>query len=226
MSSSDESDFLGQEVCIVTSSFETFVKIKVGPSETEFEVQKTLLCEVSPFFKASFENGFREAREGTLSLPEEKVAVFKRFLLWLSTGKVHASRQGIEDLTWGMCFDLYIFAEAHDVTRLQNYMIDVLIGKRDRQEEIPTWQIRRLYESTPPEDPLRRLCVDWCMHDFLVEDVPSIPAQKAKHFPQEFLLELVRAQHKLLKKSKTKTIKKFWKHRDSYRAQKLVSRRR
>lgn len=65
--------------------------IKVGPTDTEFGVYKPFICDMSRFFKAWFEGIFREAREATLRLPEENVAMFKRFLLWLYTGEVHAS---------------------------------------------------------------------------------------------------------------------------------------
>ena len=84
-----------------------------------------------------------------------------------------------KDLTRILCFDLYIFAEAHEVLDLQNEIIDVLVDKRDPLQEIPNWGFRRLYKNTLPnnKDPLRRLCIDWSLHDFSINDMPRISAK-------------------------------------------------
>lgn len=86
--------------------------IKAGSTDTEFVVHKPLICvHMSRFFNAWFERIFREA---------------------LKRREVDAKPECNKKPTFVLCFDLYIFAEVHEVSDLQDETIDVLVDKRDR----------------------------------------------------------------------------------------------
>ena len=55
----------------------------VGPDELHATVNKSLLCENSEYFKRAFSSGFKEAKDRTIRMPEDKVEVVDIFLEWL-----------------------------------------------------------------------------------------------------------------------------------------------
>lgn len=67
-----------------------FTKIVVGNAEIqqEFFVHKRLLCERSQYFCRMLQGGFREAREGVVSMPEDCPLAFEVFVNWLYAGFV------------------------------------------------------------------------------------------------------------------------------------------
>lgn len=64
------------------------VIVLVGPKKQRFEIHKGLVCSRSDFFKAAFTGAFKEANDGTLTLPEHDPATFKYFVSWLYTGSL------------------------------------------------------------------------------------------------------------------------------------------
>ncbi|KAF6241679.1 hypothetical protein HO173_000390 [Letharia columbiana] len=68
--------------------YDTMVVVLVGPVKQRFEIHKRLICSRSDFFKAAFTGNFKEADDGTLTLPEEDPATFKYFVYWLYTGSL------------------------------------------------------------------------------------------------------------------------------------------
>lgn len=61
----------------------TFVTVLIGPDEKPFHAYKSLLCQVSTFFRAALEGQFKEGADNVVKMPEERETTFKMFLRWL-----------------------------------------------------------------------------------------------------------------------------------------------
>lgn len=71
------------------------IKIYVGPTEREYALPKDLLCYYSLWFVAYLNEGFREAKEGIIQLPENEPRYFDIFVqihpdwdCWIVTTKL------------------------------------------------------------------------------------------------------------------------------------------
>ncbi|KAJ5244309.1 hypothetical protein N7489_004405 [Penicillium chrysogenum] len=69
------------------------VKIRIEPSNREYTVSKTLLCNESPVFSAMFKGNFRESQEETATLQEMDGVVsiqsIEALLQWLYLRTIH-----------------------------------------------------------------------------------------------------------------------------------------
>lgn len=203
------------------------VQVKVGPGKTLFKLHKKILCNVAPYFEATFEGGFIEATEQVLELPDEDAAMFEHFELWVYTGHVLANGKSVADISWESLVGLYIFGEVRGIPDLQNAAIDILINKQSSQNQISTAILPRVYDGTPEDSSLRKLFVDWmaCLAHMTPNDrntptPPGAPFQWFKedtrmYFPKDFLFDLAFAQYQLRKGDKT-VISKFKSKRTDY----------
>jgi len=66
------------------------VTIRVGDAEaaTDLPVYRELLSAASPYFRAAFEGGFKEAEQRLITLDDVSKQTFRLFLTWL-----HAQRE-------------------------------------------------------------------------------------------------------------------------------------
>ena len=62
------------------------IQIYVGPEEKHYTLPKDLLCYYSPFFVASLNGNFKEAKEGVLRLPEGDPRYFNVFVEYMKIG--------------------------------------------------------------------------------------------------------------------------------------------
>lgn len=183
--------------------------MRVGHAKTLFKIHKQLLFNSTPYFKAAFDGNFIEAKEQTLELPEENVVMFKRFQLWLYTNYVLEKGEEPTEIDWITLAELYIFGEMCGIPDLQNAAIDILINKHCKQNAIPTNTFCLVYEKTPKDSSLRRLCVDWmaCLAKFRPNDghAPTHPGAsydwfqevRRNRYPKDFLFDLVIALSEL-----------------------------
>ncbi len=124
------------------------VKIIVGASSQEFNMHKGLLCDISPYFEACLKGNFKEAEEQTTKMPDEDAEVFKYFQHWAYTDCIIAESETESDIEGKLLIQLYIFAEACCIPRLQNAMIDVLIDRMATLNAIPLQALDFIYANT------------------------------------------------------------------------------
>ncbi|KAF2431833.1 hypothetical protein EJ08DRAFT_165970 [Tothia fuscella] len=67
------------------------VTVEIGPDREAFHVHKDLLTACSPYFKAAFEGGFKEAAEKSIHIDEVTPDIFKEFLDWLYSRRLRPS---------------------------------------------------------------------------------------------------------------------------------------
>lgn len=142
------------------------VNLLVGDTETSFHVHKTLLCDASTFFKATFSSQFKEATKNSMKLPEDDLDTFKRFLSWLYTKKYALSACGASVLTeerYLQLAKLHVLADKLGVSTLKNGIIDRLFemkklpSTRSPQQSTITY----VYANSARGSAFRKLLVDW-----------------------------------------------------------------
>ena len=199
-----------------SGTFGTTITVKVGKDKEakSFIVYKSLLCDTAPYFRVALTGYFWESETQILELPEDDPSVFEHFLLWLYNGDIFDENDDLESIPWGMLIDLYLFGEARGIPCLQNDTIDKFIDKGNHVGNVPTHCLHKVYNHTMVEAPLRRLIVDRCAyHGFL--DHAEWFLHKS-NYPQEFLIDLIKAQYGIHKsKSKPSTIN-FQESRSNY----------
>lgn len=166
------------------------VQVKVGPEKT-FIIHKGLLCNSAAYFKAAFEGGFKESQSQVLELPEDDPVMFSHFELWLYSGNILESHETVKDISWKVLTDLYFFREAREIPSLQNEAIDICICKNIASRVTPTLQIKRVYENTPENSPLRRLFVDWMTYQSDPTESEWFGDDREDRYPKQFLFDLV-----------------------------------
>ncbi|KAI5257060.1 hypothetical protein E4T42_01325 [Aureobasidium subglaciale] len=94
---------------IDSNCFRGLVTIEVGPNEQVFSIHKDLLSFYSDYFRGAFENGFKEAVEGKMSLLDEDPETFYIFNTFVYTRGLR-NAQGLEGskLSFSTLIDLWL----------------------------------------------------------------------------------------------------------------------
>lgn len=108
----------------------------------KFHLVKAFLCFYSGYFNSLFHSAFREADEGSVTLPTEDPYIFVLFSHWILTRRFYHSTQSAlepyEMLSFATLAKLWVFGDAHEVPLLQNTVIDALAVKIMTLGWIPT----------------------------------------------------------------------------------------
>lgn len=145
---------------------EEIVNIQVGAGKTSYQVHKNLLFGVSPFFRAGFSGGFKEALEKAMQLPEDDVYTFQRFVSWLYTKKYGLSGYGSALETnkrYLQLARLYVMSDKFGTNSLKNEIIDHLFSTKKIAGLYPPSQatISFMYANSATGSAFRKLLVDW-----------------------------------------------------------------
>ncbi|KAL9627738.1 MAG: hypothetical protein Q9164_007508, partial [Protoblastenia rupestris] len=184
--------------------FNGIVQAKVGPVKTTFTFHKGMLTSISPYFHAAFEGAFMESSDRTLYLPQEDPKMFARFQLWVYTKSILDEGESATDLDARVLTQLYVFGELCQASALQNAVIDAYIDKSDVESTIYNNELRLIYDSTPPDAPIRRLFVDWAVHEGSFNPGAWFKDENFELFPQRYLIDLIEAQYAMRIKKKAR----------------------
>ncbi|KAI9681751.1 MAG: hypothetical protein M1829_000496 [Trizodia sp. TS-e1964] len=146
-------------------AFNETVTILVGPERCKFLVHKDVLVRKSPYFKAAFDGAFKEADSGTLSLPEDDVETFRRFISYIYSGLILSDnlyKYAYLHSTPNILLEfvrLYILADKFQMPRMKNEVIDAIreVHLESVNLEIHVEAFRLAYENTLRSSPLRKV---------------------------------------------------------------------
>jgi BTB/POZ domain len=137
--------------------------VVVGESKTFFYLHKDLFCEVSRFFTAGLNGGFREAEDQTLSFPEDDVDIFKRFVQWVYTKSFNLASDdtmGETSVRYFTLTRLYILADKLQVPSLMKKTIQTMYQTVRVARWLPNSKLSNyIYDRTHQKSGLRRLVV-------------------------------------------------------------------
>ena len=184
----------------LSSLYEGFAYVLVGPERQKFGFHRGILCQYSSFFRAALLGNFREAEEGLVVLPDDDPSTFKIFNTWLYSRRIRGQLQNGKEVPCEAIelVKLFIFGDMRGIPALRNDVIDAFVKERStvHLEVIPY-----LYANTQPSSPLRRLFVDlinWQFEMSMDEKGVFRPDRGAlAYFVPEFMMELLIAREKI-----------------------------
>ena len=152
-----------------SSYTDPLVKFEVGPSKVLFHVHRGIITRQSKVLAAAFHTkkdgteGFKEATELTMNLPEEDPDNFRLFVHWVYTGRCSSvtgmSQEEAEESTLGeRLVKLYVFGDKYDIPKLRVVVFKELIEVMSKGR-LPSFEVPFCaYRLTTTESPLRKLC--------------------------------------------------------------------
>jgi BTB/POZ domain len=179
----------------------TSITVLVGDDKHAFHPDEQQLCACSPVFLSMLRNGFREAEERVVLLPEVDAETFRVFERWLS----NRGESVFEDLDLALLCKVFFLMDYLQVSSVQQPLLRALVFKRDKTRSVPLSLIPFIYENTPPGSPLRQLWVSWVVK----YAIPEIFEKDDWVFPEEFLRELAAAQVRHAQKL-AEEVKEVW----------------
>ena len=143
-----------------------------------------------------------ESSDRTLYLPQEDPKIFARFQLWVYTKSILDEGESATDLDARVLSQLYVFGELCQASALQNAVIDAYIDKSVVENTIYNIELLSIYDSTPPDAPIRRLFVDWAAHRCSFNPGARFKDENLELFQQRYLADLIEAQYTMRIKKK------------------------
>ncbi|KAL2072721.1 hypothetical protein VTL71DRAFT_12064 [Oculimacula yallundae] len=99
------------------------IVLRVGLERKEFTIHKALACDSVKFFKAAFENGFAEAKDDIMELPEDKPETISLLVDWIYRRTIP---EGYTAAHVHTLFDLYVFADKICEPILKDQIVDCI----------------------------------------------------------------------------------------------------
>ena len=177
-------------------------------------MHKGILCKESTYFYGALNNDFREARENKIFLPEDDADTFQIFQQWAYTGSFHGEGQTEDDVTTLSLIDLYIFAEARGIPKLQNQSIDAIIARQHKKFDFKYHSFTTVYDNTCQSSPLRKYFAEVCAARAGLRSAKWQDADIRSSLPHDFLYDLAMAFYDL--KLAGINEQDFWANRQNY----------
>lgn len=200
------------------------IKFEVGVTQTTFFVHLNLLCSASPYFKAAFTNGFLEAQQKSMKIPEDDPDTFEILVRWVYTKKLDLPNPGTDeahDERYLQLCKLYVLTDKYRMMGMKNYIIDrifmMLPKQPPRQSPISKPSFKPLlkppsahvmlyiYKNTTNDCTLRKLLVAWFVS--IIKCLRLSPQDRAHNFLctlPEFSADLVIAMTNKISRSTEK----------------------
>ena len=139
------------------------VNIVLSHDGTVLRIQRTLLLNLSPWFKKALTSGFIEGQSLTLRFPGVPTDVVQTFVYWIFHGTIRWDDNNVKGEVLETCREqqalfarLWMFGEEHLLPELQHAAICVLSERL--LHAFPTVELLlEVYEGTAPNSPLRRV---------------------------------------------------------------------
>lgn len=145
-------------------SFGDEVEILVGSKEDRFVVHRAILTARSSFFKAACSDTWNSNNEA-LKLPEDEPKIFQLYLEYVyetsNAGIIEGSSDNMADRT-----KIYVLADKLGDIKSMNAIIDDFLLDSDLYKDLPSERsVRVAFKQTTESSPLRRLLVDYYVHE-------------------------------------------------------------
>ena len=183
-----------------------------------FEIHKGILCRDSSYFRTALNGAFREAQENKIILSENRTRTFHIFQHWAYSGSLQNGDRKESFMPMPFLIDIYTFAEARDIRRLQSQALDAIITRnKDQQRFYAPWVIR-VYDNTCPSSQLRKFIVDFCASSRAPPKTAWLKRGR-NSIPPDFAIDLALALKDLQHYSRTRfgeVRTDFWEERHKY----------
>lgn len=156
-------------------SFKNTMTVIVGSSKESFMVYTDVICARSSFFKSACERWKKNGE--AIKLLDVEPRLFDSYLqcVYRNEPPEVGYSGSLEHFV-----DVYILADRLGDLQSANIAIDKLIGISDEAGTVPSAiLVSRAWEGTPPNSPLRRLLIDYIVHELSLHAFESYADQVA-----------------------------------------------
>lgn len=145
------------------------IRVIVGSRKAVFQVHKSFVCKVSPFFHGACNSLFQEAMNDEVYLPDADPKAFNAFMDWVYTHAIKLPKRFLDkanharsQTTWSWVAKMYLLASYLQCTSFGNALVDAV--SYEVASQLITSQpqsdiIEYVYTSTIGDCGLRRLLV-------------------------------------------------------------------
>ena len=185
------------------------VVLEVGEDKSKhITVHKNLICEASPFFQNALANDWKEANEGIVSLPHDRVDVVHSYVRWIYYQKVITPSpqwdKKDDDPVQDFLAACYAFGDKVQDLDFKDAVIDASLQRTRNMKKLSGLMIKTIYEHTQEDSPARKLYVDilvwwgndevfqrrkWmkelCSEDFLLDCIAALAKSRHMGFYRE-----------------------------------------
>lgn len=190
----------------------------VGPQRAakNFMVHKDIICAHSKFFAAACSELWIEGQRKVVQIRDHEPKTFQAYMVWLSTRTILVQAEALPEDTESrkrMCahqnqlIDLYLLGDFIDDSQLRNNVVMALVDLRTGISS-PSY-ITRIWNSTLPGNPLRRMYID---KTIMRADREHLIGRIDQH-PAGFIQDLTAA---LLRQTPAEDYEKFAARRNEY----------
>jgi hypothetical protein len=163
------------------------IAVMVGPQATgtRFLFHADLVSQHSDFFQARPEEGWKEAEERIVrlpDLPDDTANSFDDFLCFLYTGKVYSvvideENEPGEDCEWLRLIDAWILGEVLLSVSFKDAVLDAIVHRLSAKSSSPVQLYISAYRYSSSSSPIRRLMVDIAVYRW-EESSMSLPVDE------------------------------------------------
>ncbi len=189
------------------------VTICIMPANREYQVSKRLLCEQSPYFRLTFEGGFKETEEQATTLMEipgvVSIQSFEMLLQWLYQERFVLKSLNPQDAITSI-IEFVRIADMCQVTGMESLMAEhikatikggttpsYIFVSRERNTRYLMSQHIISASFLPDGHPVRDILAEACVEDYLVHDDHKF-VREARDIPN-FAVDLLKAVKTTLK---------------------------
>lgn len=178
----------------VRIDFSEHFRVLVGPEKKAFMVHKDVIMQRLPFFKAAVAKRWSGSdEEKVIELPEDDAEIFGEYLhcVYQDTVTTKISEAGLPpSLVY-----LYCLVDKLGDLKACNTVLDFLITASGDKEALPSLTFVTLaFEHTPSGSQLRRLLVDFWLHE---TPRATLDAEALESAPPAFLCQFMREYRKV-----------------------------
>nr|OQO21009.1 hypothetical protein B0A51_12873 [Rachicladosporium sp. CCFEE 5018] len=187
-----------------TSTFA--VVIGTTPSKKTYTLPSKTFSERSGFLKAALSSRWRDG-DTPIEMNDMKPATFEDYIHCVTYDEVdiECTRES-DSMPWSQLIDLYVLTDRMMDPQTANLVMDHIIKLSVSADEmLPGSDMRQLYQKTAPGSPLRKLALEWALHEWQEEEEED---DKPGPLPLEMLTELFREYRRLKKGNGKKNIEK------------------
>lgn len=126
-----------------------------GADSQTFSIHKDIAVRFSDFLAAACRNGWKEAADGIVNLPDEDSTVFEIFEAFIHSGSVYSQRAGdtftsVEgetlDHEWTRLADAWLLGETLQASAFKDAVVDACVDKLRQDNSISLRLQRHLWE--------------------------------------------------------------------------------
>ncbi|KAK4579965.1 hypothetical protein LTR86_000167 [Recurvomyces mirabilis] len=171
-------------------SSQEYLTIVVGSKNSHFTVNNALIVSRSTFFKTATSKRWADGRPKHITLADDNPDQFRDYLQVLRDNALDPQQHW----TFVQTGLIYVLADKLGDSRTTNICIDFIIKDLEIDDAVPGDQfINFVYEHTLPGSKLRKLCVDYYIHEANTVGMDREP----ERLPARFWHDIVVESHEL-----------------------------